>query len=67
MAVDYMPRGMRYTIIFDPPHAENLVREGHTKEKIKKYITGNKLVPKAQIRTQVGMETSPGSPLYSAA
>jgi hypothetical protein len=60
VAVDNMPRGMRYTIIFGPSHVKNLVREGHTKEKIKKYITGNKLVPKAQIRTQADMEASPG-------
>jgi hypothetical protein len=57
-----MPRGMRYTIIFNPPHAKNLAREGYTKEKTKKYIAENKLVPKALIKTQVGMEASPSVP-----
>jgi hypothetical protein len=50
--VDNIPRSMRYTIIFTPPHAKNLAREGYTKEKVKQYIVENKLIPAASIRAQ---------------
>jgi hypothetical protein len=36
---DIILRGMRYTIIFTPPHAKNLAREGWTKEDIKGFIS----------------------------
>jgi hypothetical protein len=58
--VDNMPRSMRYTIVFTPPHAKNLAREGYTKEKVKQYIVENKLVPAARIRAQAGMGRPPG-------
>lgn len=35
---DNIPRGMRYTFIFTPPHARNLAREGWIKEEIKEFI-----------------------------
>ncbi|HJX12452.1 MAG TPA: hypothetical protein VJ377_02870 [Dehalococcoidales bacterium] len=48
--VDNTPRGMRRTIIFTPPHANNLAREGFGKEDVKKYIAENKLVPASIMR-----------------
>jgi hypothetical protein len=36
---DTIIRGMRYTIIFTPPHAKNLAREGWTKQDIKEFIS----------------------------
>jgi hypothetical protein len=56
--VDNMPRGMRYTLVFTPPHANNLAREGYTKEKVKQHIVENKLVPAARIRAQAGMRAA---------
>jgi hypothetical protein len=50
--LDNIPRGMRYTIVFTPPHAKNLAREGYTKEKIKQYIVENKMMPAANFRAQ---------------
>jgi hypothetical protein len=50
--VDNLPRSMRYTIIFTPPHAKNLARDGYTKEKIKQYIVENKLIPASSVRAQ---------------
>ena len=63
--VDNIPRSMRYTVVFTPPHAKNLAREGYTKEKIKKYIAENKVVDMARMRPPAGMGalptgTSPG-------
>ncbi len=52
--VDNIARGMRYTIVFTPPHARNLFREGYDKEKIKKYIAEHKLVPAARLRAVAG-------------
>jgi hypothetical protein len=52
--VDNIPRGMRYTLIFTPPHARNLAREGFDKEKIKKYIVEHKLVTVARMRSVAG-------------
>ncbi len=43
--MDNMPRGMRYTIIFTPPHARNLAREGWKKEEIKEFISEFKRIP----------------------
>ena len=37
--LDSMPRSMRYTLIFTPPHAANLARRGWTKSEIKTYLT----------------------------
>jgi hypothetical protein len=37
--IDQITRGMRYTLIFTPPHAKNLAREGWTKEDIKEFIS----------------------------
>ena len=37
--MDNLPRGMRYTFIFTPPHAKNLAREGWTKEEMKEFIS----------------------------
>ena len=48
--VDNMPRGMRYTLVFTPPHAGNMFREGYDKDKIKKYIVEHKLVPAARLK-----------------
>lgn len=53
--VDNIPRSMRYTIIFTPPHAKNLFREGYDKEKIKKYIVERKLVTVARMKSVAGM------------
>jgi hypothetical protein len=50
--VDNIPRGMRYTVVFTPPHARNLAREGFTKAKVKQYIVENKLIPAASVRAQ---------------
>ena len=36
---------MRYTIIFTPPHAKNMAREGWTKEDIKEFICEYARVP----------------------
>jgi hypothetical protein len=47
---DNIPRGMRYTLVFNPPHARNLFREGYDKEKIKKYIVEHKLVQAARMK-----------------
>ena len=52
--VDNIPRGMRYTLVFTPPHARNMFREGYDKEKIKKYIVEHKLVPAARMRSVAG-------------
>jgi hypothetical protein len=61
--VDNIPRGMRYTLVFTPPHAKNLAREGYTKEKVKKYIAENKVVPMSRVMA-VGMggPRPPGAP-----
>jgi hypothetical protein len=61
--VDNMPRSMRYTIIFNPATAKNLAREGYTKEKLKKYIAENRLVPAAQLRVQSNAIVTPESKL----
>jgi hypothetical protein len=50
--VDNMPHGRRYTVIFTPPHARNLAREGFTKAKVKQYIVANKLEPAEVVRTR---------------
>ena len=47
--VDNMPRGMRYNIIITPAHARNLLREGYDRDKIRKYIVQNRLVPAAKM------------------
>jgi len=60
--VDNIPRSMRYTVVFTPPHAKNLAREGYTKEKIKKYIAENKVVDMARMRPPAGI----GAPLPGA-
>jgi hypothetical protein len=57
--MDNMPRSMRYTIIFNPAYAKNLHREGFNKEKIKKHIAENKLVPAAQMRPNIGAFVPP--------
>jgi hypothetical protein len=64
--VNNFPRGMRYTIVFNPQTAKNVAREGFTKEKIKKYIVEKKLVPASQIRTQLGAVVTPGSSLQQS-
>jgi hypothetical protein len=43
--IDNIPRGMRYTFIFTPPHAKNLAREGWTKEDIKEFISEYARIP----------------------
>ncbi|HSW57294.1 MAG TPA: hypothetical protein VLH15_02725, partial [Dehalococcoidales bacterium] len=43
-----MPRAMRYTTVINPAYAKTLAREGFSKEKIKRYIAENKLVPASQ-------------------
>jgi hypothetical protein len=48
--VDNLPRGMRYTIVFTPPHARNLAREGYSKQKVKEYLAANKVVTAARMR-----------------
>jgi hypothetical protein len=52
--VDNLPRGMRHTIVFTPPHARNLAREGYTKEKVKRYVVENKLEPAEAVRARSG-------------
>jgi hypothetical protein len=64
--IDNLTRGMRYTIVFNPSTAKNLAREGYTKEKIKKYIAGKKLVPAAQLKAQLGAVVTPGSNLQQS-
>ena len=59
--VDNITRSMRYTIVFNPATAKNLAREGFTKEKIKKYITENKLISAAQANKQLGAVVIPGA------
>jgi hypothetical protein len=59
--IDNITRGMRYTIVFNAPTAKNLAREGYTKEKIKKYITENKLISAAQANKQLGAVVIPGA------
>jgi hypothetical protein len=56
--VDNIPRGMRYTIVLTPPHAQNLFREGYDKEKVKNYITEHKLVPAARMKAQASTGTN---------
>ncbi len=53
--VDNIPRCMRYMVIFTPPHARNMAREGYDKEKIKKYIAESKLIPVSRMRAMAGM------------
>jgi hypothetical protein len=48
--IDNIPRSMRYTIVFNPATARNLYCGGYSKEKLKKYIVENKLVPAAKLR-----------------
>jgi hypothetical protein len=55
--LDNLSRGMRYTIVINPPYAKNLSRGGYTKEKVKKYVSENKLVPITQIITLPGTDT----------
>jgi len=43
--IDHLPRGMRYTFIFTPPHAKNLAREGWAKDDIKKFISEYARIP----------------------
>ena len=47
--VDNMPRGMRYNIIITPTHAKNLIREGYDKDRIRKYIVDNRVIPAAKM------------------
>jgi hypothetical protein len=42
---DHIIRSMHYTIIFTPPHAKNLAREGWTKEDIKGFISEYARIP----------------------
>jgi hypothetical protein len=53
--MDNMPRGMRYTIIFTPPHAKNLAREGWTKDEIKEFITEYKRMSGAHFNSMPAM------------
>jgi hypothetical protein len=46
--IDQITRGMRYTLIFTPPHAKNLAREGWTKEDIKEFISEYARIPGAR-------------------
>src|SRR4030042_1003566 len=43
--VDHIIRRDHYTIMFTPPHAKNLAREGWTKEDIKGFISGYARIP----------------------
>jgi len=56
--VDNLPRGMRYNIVMTPPHAQNLAREGYSKEKVKEYIVAHKLVPAARMRAAANTGTN---------
>lgn len=49
--MDNMPRGMRYTVIFTPPHAKNLAREGWTKGDIKEFISEFKRISGSQFNS----------------
>jgi hypothetical protein len=61
--VDNILRGMRYTLVFTPTHAKNLAREGYTKEKIKKYIAENKVIPMSRVMAAgMGGPRPPGTP-----
>jgi hypothetical protein len=46
--INNMPRAMRYTTVVNPTYAKTLAREGFDKDKIKKYIAANKLLPASQ-------------------
>ena len=48
--IDNIPRGMRYTFIFTPPHAKNLAREGWTKEDIKEFISEYARIPGSRFK-----------------
>jgi hypothetical protein len=65
-ALDNITRSMRYTIIFNPPTAKNLAREGYTKEKIKKYIAENKLINMTQVKAQQSSVVTPVSKLQQS-
>jgi hypothetical protein len=43
--IDNLQRGMRYTIVFTPPHAKNMAREGWTKGDIKEFISEYARIP----------------------
>ena len=61
--VDNIPRSMRYTLVFTPTHAKNLAREGFTKEKVKKFIAENKVVPMSRVMAAgLGGPRPPGAP-----
>jgi hypothetical protein len=61
--VDNIPRSMRYTLVFTPTHAKNLAREGFTKEKVKKFIADNRLVPMSRVMAAgLGGPRPPGTP-----
>jgi hypothetical protein len=51
--MDNIPKGMRYTLIFTPPHAKNLAREGWTKEDIKGFIAEYVRVPSTLLRSGI--------------
>jgi hypothetical protein len=50
---------MRYTLIFNPPTAKNLAREGFSKDKIKKYIAENKKIRAVLPKNQLGFTPKP--------
>jgi len=50
--IDNLVRGMRYTLIFTPPHAKNLAREGWTKEDIKDFIFQYARVPGSRFNSR---------------
>jgi hypothetical protein len=53
--IDNILRGMRYTIVFTPPHAKNLAREGWTKEDIKEFISEYARIPGVRFNSMPGI------------
>jgi hypothetical protein len=53
--MDSLPRGMRYTFIFTPPHAKNLAREGWTKGDIKEFISEFARMPGSRFTMKPGL------------
>jgi hypothetical protein len=48
--LDNIARGMRYTLMFTPPHAKNLFREGWTKEDIRAFISEYARIPGSRFK-----------------
>jgi hypothetical protein len=47
--IENLPRSMRYTMMLTPPHAQNLAREGWSKQDIKEFISDYTRVPGSRL------------------